>query len=255
MQYSKNEAAQALEKLMDLKKTFEFGSKMVPVIQNISNFLREVLPLLKTINYSIAESASKMPVASNQINNVTSATELATNEILDLIDAATNSLMEIETCVGGVKEKLATKDEDFNKLSDIVKDSPEALEIVERLRDAYDLKETETKVADLISDINDKNFKVTMSLQVQDITSQQLNAVQELIKSVQTKLHTLIGEIDKTEVSKEFNEMEFDTALPESEEYNPHATYAKDDRQESADDIINEFNDQVSQDDIDNLFK
>lgn len=258
MRFTKKETNEALNKLIDLKKTFDFGAKMVPVIQSISTFIKEVIPLLKSINFSLSESTAKMPEAADQISNVTSATELATNEILDLIDNSTNSLNEIDQLITKAKDEIIERRATFDELKKHLKGDDKAIELLSKVEESYDLKELGEKVSSTIADINDKNFQVTMSLQVQDITSQQLNAVRDLISNVQGKLTSLIGEIDKTEVSKEFKEFtdkEFDASLPEGQEYNPKASYAKDDRQNQADKIIEESqNDSVSQDDIDKLF-
>lgn len=87
---------QVFSKLSDLKYVFHFGEKLIPIIQSIIEFMRDVVPLLENINQSITDSTNDIPKASHQINNVTSATELATTEILDLVDSISGSLTNME---------------------------------------------------------------------------------------------------------------------------------------------------------------
>ena len=90
--------SQLFAKLNDLKKVFSYGERLIPVIHSLGEFMKETVPLLENINKSIAESTSKIPKASNQIQSVTSATELATTEILDLVDVLNVDLDSIQNC-------------------------------------------------------------------------------------------------------------------------------------------------------------
>ena len=74
------------ERLNELKVVFRYSEKLIPIIQNLMDFMKETVPLLEDINSSLVESTSKIPKASDQINNISSATELATTEILDIVD-------------------------------------------------------------------------------------------------------------------------------------------------------------------------
>ena len=85
------------DNLNDLKNAFKIGEKVVPIIQSLTEFMQEIVPLLEKINFSISESANQMPQAANQINSVTSATELATNEILDLVDKISENVNETDS--------------------------------------------------------------------------------------------------------------------------------------------------------------
>src|SRR5690606_31012363 len=51
-------------------------------------FLQEIMPLMEEIDHSLRESTQSMPHATSQLQSVSEATELATTEVLDLIDAA-----------------------------------------------------------------------------------------------------------------------------------------------------------------------
>ena len=86
---------------------------------------------------------------------------------------------------------------------------------------------------------------------MQDITAQQLAAVNHLIESVQEKLAELIVEIQQAEIREPVS-MSID--VPSNAAFNPDASYKKNgDSQKIADELI-EQNQNTSQDEIDKLF-
>ncbi len=263
MKIKNEDTKKILDKLFELKSAFQFGEKMVPLIQNITNFMQEIVPLLQNVNVSINESNQKFPIAQNQIENITSATELATTEILDQIDEAGNSLNNISQYCAELNENKNQQTELFEKLSDALKDKPEEKQILDALLKVSDYTKSIEKINAEINTLNDKNFQITMSLQVQDITSQQLAAVKHLINSVHEKLEILISDLETSNISEDFLNLynkEYEQESDRDKDFNANASYAKDDRQEKADKVVNEIknvnndNDDFSQDDIDKLF-
>ena len=171
----KNDASvmnKLFEKLDDLKTIFLYSEKLIPVIQKLIDFMRNTIPLLENINNSITETASKIPTASNQIDSVTSATEMATTEILDTVDKI---FMEINSAKLNVENLISSQDGSLNN------ESKEKLNLINAALDK----------------INQHANNVTLSLQVQDITSQQLSAVNYLIQSVQSRLGSLFQDLEK----------------------------------------------------------
>ena len=71
-------------KLDELKNLFSVGERIIPGIQKLVDFINEMRPVLSHINESIEESSAKIPKATDHIVDITSATELATTEILNL---------------------------------------------------------------------------------------------------------------------------------------------------------------------------
>lgn len=241
------------ENLNNLKNAFKIGEKVVPIIQNLTEFMHEIVPLLESINHSISDSASQMPKAKNQINDVTSATELATTEILDLVDEISNRVMTIDTGLTELEEKQLKKESILKELGDVVSDNPKALELLNQLKEHNNVQEKITAVKEATAKINEDSYKITLSLQVQDITSQQLSAVNHLIENVNEKLQKLMSQIDSSELKKEFNNLQIE--VPEDAHYDPNARYEHDDaRQKKVDDIIEDQKKQASQDEIDKLF-
>ena len=242
------------DNLNNLKNAFKIGEKVVPIIQNLTEFMQEIVPLLEQINYSIADSANQMPKASNQINDVTTATELATTEILDLVDEITNGVSEIETSLTNLLEKQKERSELFNKLRDLVADNSAATNIVNQLEESNSVSEIISGIKEKSSKVSEDSYKITLSLQVQDITSQQLAAVNHLIESVNGRLQTLVEQINQSDLKSEFESLAIE--VPESATYDPNAKYNHEtDKQENADQIFDNSNkEKASQDDIDKLF-
>lgn len=240
------------EKLGELKSFFVFGQRIVPVIQSIIDFMRDVVPLMEYVNNSIQDSASKMPKAASQINSVTSATEVATSEILDIVDSMSMDLSKIKTELGDLKNGF------FNQRVALENFGSQVANLnghFEKLQNGLSVDELETKVnsmEELVKKIENDSNNITLSLQVQDITSQQLASVNHLIQSVQKRLSSLMfdlnkqGPIDVTEL--ESNEDSRGAT------FNPDARYEKSpDKQDLANSLFNS-NNKTSQDEIDKLF-
>lgn len=242
------------DNLNNLKNAFKIGEKVVPIIQSLTEFMQEIVPLLEQINYSITDSANQMPKATNQINDVTTATELATTEILDLVDEITNGISEIETSLANLQEKQKYRSELFAKLKNLVVDNSEATTIINQLEESNNVGKIISGIKEKSLKVSEDSYKITLSLQVQDITTQQLAAVNHLITSVNGRLQTLVEQINQSDLKSEFESLNIE--VPESATFDPNAKYNHEtDRQEDADQIFNNGNkEKASQDDIDKLF-
>lgn len=212
------------EKLDDLKAIFLYSEKLIPVIQKLIDFMRNTIPLLENINNSITETTNKIPSATNQIDSVTAATEIATTEILDTVDKI---LVEINTSKLIINELINSQNGD-------IKDSAiEKLNLVNASLDS----------------LNQYANNVTISLQVQDITSQQLAAVNYLIQSVQAKLGNLFQDLEDTNITQMGNYIDKNV-------FNENAKYQDTTEQQNMiDQLVTNKTSATSQDDIDKLFK
>jgi chemotaxis regulatin CheY-phosphate phosphatase CheZ len=244
---------QLFEKLNDVKSLFQYGQKKIPVLQSLVDFMQETVPLLENINHSIADSSSKIPRATDQINNVTNATELATTEILDLVDVISNNLTSIENSLAEIAESEKKKTSVIEKLKNLLADNPEAQELLREYTESDISAGVIEKISQFFPKIKDDTYNITLSLQVQDITSQQLAAVNHLIESVQDRLASLIHDIDDTELKE--MEIAGHFPAPAGATFDPNALYDKSaERQDRVDEIIHTENQKASQDEIDKLF-
>lgn len=175
-----------LSKAEELKALFVLGQRVVPFLEEIFIFIREISPILDGVNTAIEENMRKMPRASEQLSKVTEATELATTEIMDILD--------------GFKYKcdvISGNLQDLNKT-----DSDENKQLVGN---------SETLLDSLRSDAG----QIMLALQVQDITSQQLAAVKHLLMTVQSRLGSILNHFDAAKFSSVFKESADDKTAQE----------------------------------------
>jgi chemotaxis regulatin CheY-phosphate phosphatase CheZ len=218
---------QVFQKLGDLKSFFVYGQRLVPIFQKIIDFMQDTVPLLENVNQSIHDSTSKIPKAAVQLNSVTNATELATTEILDTVDTLIGEVSHMKTKLGDLRSRLG--------------DSKESLE-----------PEVDAIIT-AVDKIEMGMLNITLSLQVQDITAQQLSSVNHLISSIQDKLASLLVDLNSKEIKSvpSIDEME----ISKNAAFNPDARYEKsDEKQDIANKMVNQINNQTSQAEIDKLF-
>jgi chemotaxis regulatin CheY-phosphate phosphatase CheZ len=244
--------SELFDKLDDLKSVFRYGEKLIPVIQGLVDFMRDTVPLLENINVSIAESTSKIPKATDQIQNITSATELATTEILDIIDVISNDISVAEKSITTLTKNEQEKEKIFLAMKALVNDNPEAATLLARYEEINQVNSILNPLIELFEKIRNNVYNITLSLQVQDITAQQLAAVNHLIESVQEKLSALVIDFEVTNVSV------LDSSpilVPLNTTFDPNARYSKSGaNQDVADELVKDHASRASQDEIDKLF-
>lgn len=240
------------DRLNDLKIVFKYGQKLIPIIQGIIDFMKETVPLLENINTSIADSTTKIPKAKDQIDNVSSATELATTEILDIVDSVSNDISGMEDKIRKHHEADLNKENLWKEIKTVLSKDPSNSDLISKYESTERISSVIPGLLNTLGEIKQNVYNITLSLQVQDITSQQLAAVNHLIESVRTKLSSLILHLDESNISSmEFNEME----MPENATFDPDAIYTKStEKQEMADDLVKDNQARTSQDEIDKLF-
>ncbi|MGO9481564.1 MAG: chemotaxis protein CheZ [Candidatus Kryptoniota bacterium] len=263
-----------LDKINELRALFIFGQRVIPFLEELFYFVHDIVPVLEEINVSINESANKMPRAFSQLNKVTKATEVATTEILDNLDNVISRLNAIDA-------HFETTTNDLNALDKLDKQSVDILrsslnednkELFQTILDIHQQKQAHLKAVvsnagelkRSLKGIRAKSNDIMISLQVQDITAQQIASVNHLIESVQQRLTGLIDrfKLSGTELIDEIRKVE-------SHSFDPDATYDRSgERQKTADEIVREANalknkisgvvenltDHASQDEIDKLF-
>jgi chemotaxis regulatin CheY-phosphate phosphatase CheZ len=202
-----------IKKAEELRALFILGQRVVPFLEELFAFVGEIQPLLEEINTSIQENLSKMPNLSKQLSKVTEATELATNEILDIVDGVfykldilSSTLKEFESSQLGLKNFF----EDFNKLVDKFNNGSFSIDDLKLnlgslQAKSKDILSVETKInsmKEMIDNIRNDSSSIMLALQVQDITSQQIAAVNHLLNTVQTRLNSLISKFQSGDITK-----------------------------------------------------
>ena len=84
------------ETLSDLHSIFIWGETAAPFLEDLIEFIESLTPLIEEINHSLQESTKRFPSAQSQLDDVTKATELATNEILSLLEKSLDECNSID---------------------------------------------------------------------------------------------------------------------------------------------------------------
>ena len=235
-----------LNRLDELRAVFVLGQRAMPFIEEVLAFLREIVPILDEVDSSIRVSTSKMmPTATSRIASVNQATELATTEIMDLVDETNEKVKTTKGMIDRSGKHLQALDDVDQRLLSLLRvklTDPEVLAEVEILIQEKDARRAEiattlNKKAAILEEIRTNMNAIMMSLQVQDITSQQLASVSHLIESVRERLSKFEGQLGSGTL-----ENFLDTSPPENVTFDGNASYDRTGKkQETADAVIASF--------------
>ncbi|MDX9790472.1 MAG: protein phosphatase CheZ [Candidatus Kapabacteria bacterium] len=194
-----------LRKADELRSLFVLGQKVIPFLEEIFLFVSEIQPLLDEINSSIKDNLRRMPSASKQLSKVTEATELATNEILDLVDGIlfnTDTLNANLDKISRISDLDAKQPIEILEMvcsaiengEDLMMILPELKTVIEQLKTGISGERNRVvyNTREIIKTIKSDSSSIMISLQVQDITSQQIAAVNKLLETVQEKLEMIL---------------------------------------------------------------
>jgi chemotaxis regulatin CheY-phosphate phosphatase CheZ len=249
-----------LEKADELKDVLSMGQQFIPFLEDIVIFVNDVRPIVEELNQSLVDNVSKLPGVSSKLSQVTQATEVATNEILGLAEELFNCISDLSMFNEQIKEGniQAVKMNMF--LSDLIselKSIDGTGDVINKIQKQLDLTYRNGKLnnfnhkeySSLINSMQEKTSSIMMSLQIQDITEQQIAAVNHLINIIQDKLNLIVGKIAILDKAEGFEEV-IQSGLKETKTSNLHRNVAFDW------DIINGFSktNGIEQTDIDDLF-
>lgn len=241
------------EKLSDVNSFFEYGQKLIPTIEKIVDFMKATIPLLENVNNSILDSTSKLPKAALQINSVTNATEVAVTEILDVVDGASSDLTTIISKLESLRTRLDSQKNSIQRLTEKYPDDPDVKDLVANGLNPEVIHEDYSAVISLADKIQVGLMNITISLQVQDITAQQLASANHLMNGIQTKLSSLLFDIGNDNEKETAVEKKVETK--EESAFNADARYDRDHNSQAlVDSLVADNATQPSQKEIDELF-
>ncbi len=140
--------------------TINIGQELKELTGSISGLMEAI----KYIRETVSSSLQNLPKASEKLEKITGETELATNELMDILDKLNNS----DTVVDGLVNELA-----------------------EKLPDGDDSQETLTKIKSILEENAESHTKILETLQFQDLTTQQINYVASLIDKIEEEISML----------------------------------------------------------------
>lgn len=196
-------------KKFDLDSVFDKAKELevYPLFKEIIEFLIEFKPFIYKINKNLNENIKEVPGAKVKLTKVSSATEDATIKIMDIVDGINNKLMEIQTINQSLDDTNSVKNELNSLLDDIASDentNPELKKRIEAVKERL-AKEHFDIIIDInnrLNDIINDTTNIMLSLQVQDITSQQLAAVNHLLTKMQKRFSEILSKFEETDLSQ-----------------------------------------------------
>jgi chemotaxis regulatin CheY-phosphate phosphatase CheZ len=221
-------------------------------LRQMVDLVASVVPMLDTIRLSIEEGSGQIPRASQQLHNVTQATETATMEILNVLDSMTQKISDAETGLAAVKEALVTRQSIEQQLTERLNtlglDGPDGKQL-SSLTALWTKHQQIPGVNDRVGAVEESlaqskadSINIAMALQVQDITSQQIAGVLDSIEVVRSRLQKALEAVGGTAQAVHQSGVALTPgAVPKhydtDAEYTPSGA-----RQESADAIVRAWN-------------
>ncbi len=259
-----NDINTLLRKADELKALFVLGQRVIPFLEELFIFVKDIKPMLDEITVSIHENLKKMPNASKQLSKVTEATENATNEIMDIVDGVIYKTDIISANLKKIEKMSNEKSSSPLKILDLIlqalKNDEDIQELLPKLsKQVKDIKSEKSpefktiikETTNMVESIQNDSSSIMMSLQVQDITSQQIAAVNHLLDTIQDKLNTIMKRFQSTEISDlmeqkpSYNERTNVSKMHRTIAFDPEAVDSisfKDTRQMEVDETIKEHN-------------
>ena len=189
-------------KLQELSGNLSERGENVPHIEESVKIIDGAIQLFDEMNGSLLQSALQIPSAVSQLSDVTQTTETASNEILGVVTDGLKNCSKIQKSAEASKAEIlkyqAVQSVENNGVSgeeeeDLQKTVSDLQEKNEQLG-----KQMLTKVEDQLSEVAELKKRlnqITMSLQFQDITTQQIASVTHVISTLGTQLTEFLDKL------------------------------------------------------------
>ncbi len=162
-------------------------------VTELAGSLKEIVDKFNQLQHPIEESHVKVPKATKQLDKISEQTEVATQRMLDTIEAITEREQEVSSGLKKIQD--CTTVEQINSSKELI------AELIEKsdanCNDAYSIMDT---------------------LQFQDITAQQMDHAASLLEDIEVKLHQIIKVMDGDQT-----ESKPEDSNKKERAYDPHA--------------------------------
>ena len=227
------------DKIRELQALFELVQQTMPFLEELFRFIEDIEPLLDEINHSIPGTTRKLPDAQSKLQSVTEATELATTEILDIVDEVTSELGTLEAAYERYEEDLSALRKADEELLALLESRLDTEEHSDLLAEVQDIHQTKQSIADdiyaatedereVVETMRQQMTEIMMALQVQDITSQQIAAVNHIIETLRDRMTRLLqhsGLEAETDMPDENDDTPADGTFDGNAEYAPTGSH------------------------------
>jgi chemotaxis regulatin CheY-phosphate phosphatase CheZ len=213
--------------------------------ENFLEILHAIVPLVERIKTSLQASSKNLPTASMQLSNVTTATETATVEILNTLGAMSQNLGDVEQGIASLGQGLTRRRAAAGALAGRLDAAAGGSGLADIKADILALgndNDDQAVIAGLTQSLDKAkmdSMSIAMALQVQDITSQQIAGVLDIISSMESHLHRAMRPFEGGPLQEELPQAQ---PVEKDVTYDSAAEYTKSTvKQDDADKIIQEF--------------
>ena len=214
---------------------------------------RTLLPTIEDIVLMVHESLKKIPHVSTNLSKVAERNERVTAEILSVVDHLNDQMNQLADGLSTISSLSRRQEELRQELDAVITEiannnaSPEHLRlrtVWEEFESFLSIEGTITSMQKSLENIQNHATNVVMSLQVQDITAQHIQAINHLIDSVHNRL---------TLILQKFYGPEFQAVIPDSSRKKLSDYIARQSKKVHSHDILPE-SEIESQNEIDRMF-
>ena len=236
-----------VRKVEELRALMVFTQRTIPFLDDVFEFIKDIVPLLDVLKASVETTSEKLPRASKQLDKITTATELASTEIMNIVEGMYPKADRMRAEQESRKAAVATLRATVARLCALSAGSPGADEAHTLCAEATALLDGlvhSTEAVQELESIQSDCTNIMIALQVQDITAQQIAAVNKLMQSVDEGLNRLLKHFVKGAADHEeskYKHSRLDIVFDMSAEYDGSG-----DRQRAADAVMEEARKTVS---------
>jgi chemotaxis regulatin CheY-phosphate phosphatase CheZ len=230
-----------VRKVEELRALMVFTQRTIPFLEDVFAFVKDIVPLLDVLKSSVETTSEKLPHASKQLDKITTATELASTEIMNIVDAMYPKVDRMRAEQEKRRAEAAVIQASIKRLCELAANGPDAKEahtICEGLAAQFAAITPTDEAVQEVESIQSDCTNIMIALQVQDITAQQIAAVNKLMQSVDEGLTRLLKHFSKSSNDPQpsrFKHRRLDIVFDSSAEFD-----ASGERQRAADAVMEE---------------
>lgn len=241
----KHEELVALQNKVDeLQAVLLFGKRALPFLEDTFAFVKNIIPVVEAMRASVDATSEKLPKASKQLDTVTHATEIASTEILNTLEAMFGKLEGMMSRHREQHEQTAHLRETLHVIDEVLASvGPGTMnqEQLVRLRNVWSthcafLNAFGEGFPELLQGLQSDCTNIMMVLQVQDITAQQIAAVNTVMQSVDEGLNKLMKHFSQVPADRDperYNHSHLAIQFDDAADY-----FGSRDRQKEADALV-----------------
>lgn len=235
-----------LRKVEELKALLVFTERTIPFLEDVIAFVQEIVPMVEDLKSSVESSTDKLPKASSQLAKVSTATEMATTEILNIVERMYGKVEQIGKDLEIDRQRLESLRGTAHTMEELLRSRNGAASMAEwvsGLSQTWATHMQSLAVAPAganatahLASIQEDCTNIMIALQVQDITAQQIAAVNKLMQSVDGGLSRLLRHFTRVATEQDdskFRHRRLDIVFDTSAEYT-----SSDERQRVADAVV-----------------